>query len=67
MKLLRTPMLLAAALLAGCGAEVAGTAATAASLSATSARQAQAQQAQVQGTLDGALQAGAARAASAAD
>lgn len=67
MKLPLMPLLLVAALLAGCGAEVAGTAATAAAVSATSARQAQAQQAQVQSQLDAALQAGAARAASAAD
>ena len=59
--------LLACAALAGCGAEVAGTAATAASLSATSAKQAQAQQKQVVDKLSGALDAGAARAASAAD
>lgn len=55
------------AALAGCGAEVAGSAATAASLSATRAQQARAQQAQVSKQLGGALDAGAARAASAAD
>jgi hypothetical protein len=57
----------AAIALAGCGAEVAGTAAVAGNLAATGARQAQAQQAQVVNKLNGALDAGAARAASAAD
>lgn len=60
------PMLVCAAI-GGCGAEVAGSAATAAGLSATRAQQARAQQAQVTKQLDGALDAGAARAASAAD
>jgi hypothetical protein len=46
---------------------VAGTAAVAGNLAATGARQAQAQQAQVVNKLNGALDAGAARAASAAD
>ena len=54
-------------LLAACGAEVAGTAATAGRLAATGAQQARAQQAQVTDKLRSALDAGAARAASAAD
>ncbi len=53
--------------LSGCGAEVAGAAATASGLVATSAKQAQTQQAQVLNKLNAALDAGAARAASAAD
>ena len=58
---------LACALLTGCGAEVAGSAATAGSLAAANAQQARAQQAQVVDKLHSALDAGAARAASAAD
>jgi hypothetical protein len=53
--------------LAGCGAEVAGTAAVAGGLAATQAKQAQAQQAQVVDKLKAAQDAGAARAASAGD
>ena len=60
-------LLLCAAALAGCGAEVAGAAATAGALSATQAQQARAQQQQVTDKLGVALDAGAARAASAAD
>jgi hypothetical protein len=59
--------LLAAASLAGCGAEVAGTAATVGQLAATQAQQARAQQAQVVDALKAAQDVGAARAASAAD
>jgi outer membrane lipopolysaccharide assembly protein LptE/RlpB len=60
-------LLLAAATLAGCGAEVAGTAAIVGNLAATQAQQARAQQAQVVDGFKSAQQAGAARAASAAD
>jgi hypothetical protein len=56
-----------AGLIAGCGAEVAGTAAVAGGLAATQARQAQAQQAQVLNQLKSIQDAGAARAASAGD
>ncbi len=63
----RLPWLAAALALAGCGAEVAGSAATAGGLAATQAQQARAQQAQVLDKLGTALDAGAARAASAAD
>jgi len=59
--------LLVSAVLAGCGAEVAGSAATAASLAATSAQQAQAQQQRVVEQFKAAQDAGAARAASAGD
>jgi sugar phosphate isomerase/epimerase len=59
--------LLAAAALAGCGAEVVGTAATVGQLSATQAQQARAQQAQVVDAMKAAQDLGAARAASAAD
>ncbi len=57
----------AAVTLAGCGAEVAGAAATAGSLSAASAKQAQAQQKQIVDQFKSLQDAGAARAASAAD
>jgi hypothetical protein len=60
-------LLLAVATLAGCGAEVAGTAATVGNLAATQAQQARTQQAQVVDGFKSAQQAGAARAASAAD
>jgi hypothetical protein len=60
-------LLLAVAALAGCGAEVAGTAATVGNLAAANAQQARAQQAQVVDGFKSAQQAGAARAASAAD
>jgi len=53
--------------LAGCGAEVAGSAATAAALQASAAQQAQAQQRQIQQRLDDTLQKAAAATASAAD
>ena len=53
--------------LAACGAEVAGSAATAAALQASQAQQAQVQQQQIQKKLSEALEAGAARNASAAD
>ncbi|HMO48093.1 MAG TPA: hypothetical protein PKB14_18935 [Rubrivivax sp.] len=61
------PCLAALAVLAGCGAEVAGSAVAAGGLAATQAQQARAQQAQVLDKLGSALDAGAARAASAAD
>lgn len=60
-------LICATAALAGCGAEVAGTAAVAGGLAATQAKQAQAQQAQVVDKLKAAQDAGAARAASAGD
>jgi hypothetical protein len=53
--------------LAGCGAEVAGTAAVAGGLAATNARQAQAQQAQVVDKFKALQDAGPARAANAGD
>ena len=55
------------AILAGCSAEVAGTAAVAGGLSATAAKQAQAQQAQVVDKFKAMQDAGVSRAASAAD
>jgi len=54
------------ALLAGCGAEVAGTAATVGKLQATQAEQAVSQQEQLKKKLDGELQSGAAAASAAA-
>lgn len=66
-----TPRMLAAILaigaLAGCGAEVAGTAAVAGGLAAAQARQAQSQQAQVADQVKAGLDAGAARAGNAGD
>jgi hypothetical protein len=53
--------------LAGCGAEVAGGAAAVGAMQAAQAKQALAQQARVVGGLNAAQEAGAARAASAAD
>lgn len=53
--------------LAGCGAEVAGTASTVGKLQATQAEQAKAQQEQVKKDLNAALQAGQAAASAAAN
>lgn len=53
-------------LLAGCGAEVAGTAATVGKLEAAQAQQAKAQQEQIKQNLGAALQAGEAAASAAA-
>lgn len=61
------PAALACALLAACGAEVAGTAATVGGLQAEQARQAQAQQKQIVDGMKAAEQAAAQRAASAAE
>lgn len=61
------PVALACALLAACGAEVAGTAATVGGLQAEQARQAQAQQKQIVDGMKAAEQAAAQRAASAAE
>jgi hypothetical protein len=55
------PVTWAALLLAGCGAEVAGTAATVGRLQATQAEQAKAQQQKIQADLGAALEAGKAR------
>ncbi len=63
----RLAVFLAALVLAGCGAEVAGGAAAVGALQAQQAKQAQAQQAQVLEQLKAAQEAAAARAASAAD
>ena len=60
-------LILATLALAGCGAEVAGTAATVGKLQAEQTAQARAMQAQVVDGLNAAQQAGAARAASVAD
>jgi hypothetical protein len=65
--LLAVASLLPALALGGCGAEVVGAAATAGALSATSAQQAQAQQKQIVDQFKSMQDAGAARAASAAD
>lgn len=61
------PAALACALLAACGAEVAGTAATVGGLQAEQARQAQARQKQIVDGMKAAEQAAAQRAASAAE
>ena len=55
------PLVLAACLLAGCGAEVAGSAATVGKLQATNAEQAQAQKRQIEAGVGAALEAGKAR------
>jgi hypothetical protein len=65
--LLAVASLLPALALGGCGVEAVGAAATAGALSATSAQQAQAQQKQIVDQFKTLQDAGAARAASAAD
>ena len=65
MLMVRIVLLACAALLSGCGAEVAGAAATTAALQATQARQAKAAQQQIETQLGEALKAGEARASAA--
>jgi len=60
-------VLIAGVALAGCGAEVAGTAATVGTLQATQAKEAKAQKAQIESKLGEAMKAGEAAASKAAD
>ncbi len=57
MSIPRTICIVAAVLLSGCGAEVAGTAATVGALQATQAQQAQAQKSQIEAKLGESLKA----------